>query len=81
MARLLQFNREEDHQLLRKQKRLVPKFPRLARQETIVTSLEENITNPKRFWRCFKKTALGKRSNARGCVRLKDKDGNILDGG
>ena len=32
-----------------------PKFPRLARQETIVTSLEENRTNPKRFWRCFKK--------------------------
>ena len=65
MVRLLQFNREEDHQLLRKQKRL-------ARQETIVTSLEENRTNPKRFWRCLDKNfALGKQSNAIGCVRQK----------
>ena len=81
MTRILKTNTEEDHRLLSEQKRLVRNSLRLARQETIVTSLEENRTNRKRFWRCRNKNfALGKRSNSKGCVRIKDQKGNILEG-
>ena len=81
MARITRTNREEDHQLLRDQKRLVRNSLRLARQDTIVTSLSENMTNPKRFWRCLSKNfALGKRSGTMGCVRIKDQTGNTLEG-
>ena len=81
MARITRTNREEDYQLLRDQKRLVRNSLRLARQDTIVTSLSENMTNPKRFWRCLSKNfALGKRSGTMGCVRIKDQTGNTLEG-
>ena len=58
MARILRTNNEGDHRLLRTQKRLVRNSLRIARQETIVTSLDENRTNPKRFWRCLNKTSV-----------------------
>ena len=81
MTRIVRTNTEADHQLLREQKRLVRNSLRIARQQTIVASLEENRTNPKRFWRCLNKNfALGKGSNSKGCERVKDQDGNILDG-
>ena len=72
MARIIKTNREEDHQLLRDQKRLVRNSLRSARQDTITTALDENRTNPKRFWRCLNKNfTLGKRSNTGGCVRIR----------
>ena len=81
MARIARTNNEEDHQLLRIQKRLVRNSLRIARQETVVTSLDENRTNPKRFWRCLNKNfGLGKRTKTTGCVRVKDHKGNILEG-
>ena len=50
-------------------------------QDTIISSLEENRTNPKRFWRCLNKNvALGKGSNSKVCMRVKDQNGNILEG-
>ena len=71
MTRIVKTNRDEDQQLLREQKRLVRSSLRSARQETITTSLEENRTNPKRFWRCLNNNfALGKRSDTTGCVRI-----------
>ena len=81
LVRLAKFNREEDQRLLRDQKRLVRNALKLARQETIVAGLEDNRTNPKRFWRCLNRNfALGKGSNAKGCLRVKDSQGNILEG-
>ena len=81
MVRILKLNREEDHQLLRDQKRLVRNALKSARQETVVACLEENRTNPKRFWRCLNRNfALGKGSNTKRCLRLKDHQGNILEG-
>ena len=81
LARILRTNMEEDHQLLRTQKRLVRNCLRLAWQETIITSLEENRTNPKRFCRSQNTNfGLGKRSNSKRCVRIRDRLGNILEG-
>ena len=69
MVRILKLNREEDHQLLQDQKRLVRNALKSARQETVVACLEENRTNPKRFWRCLNRNfALGKGSNTKGCL-------------
>ena len=80
MARILRTNNEGDHRLLRTQKRLVRNSLRIARQETIVTSLDENRTNPKRFWRCLNKNfGLCKRSTT-GCARVRDLGGTILEG-
>ena len=48
MKQIVNFNREEDHPLLHAQRRLVRNALKPARQETIITTLEENRTNPKR---------------------------------
>ena len=81
MRQILRINREEDHQLLHKQKGLVRNALKLASQETITTTLEENRTNPKRFWRCLNRNfALGKKSINKTCVRVKENDGNIIEG-
>ena len=81
MACILKHNRKEDHLRLREQKRLVRNALRLARQETIIASLDENRANPQRFWRCLNKNfALGRRSNSKSCVRIRAPNGNILEG-
>ena len=81
MARIARTKNEEGHQLLHIQKRLVRNSLRIARQETIVTSLDKNRTNPKRFWSCLNTNfGLGKRTKTTGCVWVKDQEGNILEG-
>ena len=81
MSRIKLTNREEDHYLLKQQKRLVRNSLKMARQETIIATLEENRTDPKRFWRCLNKNfALGKRSNTSSCVRIKDEEGKMVEG-
>ena len=49
MRQIVNFNREEDHPLLHAQRRLVRNALKPARQETIITTLEENRTNPKKI--------------------------------
>ena len=81
MCRILESNNEADHQLLKEHKRLVRNSLRAARQDTIVASLEENRTNPKRFWRCLNKNfSLGKGSSSKGCLRVKNGRGSIIEG-
>ena len=81
MLRIVKENNAEDHQLLQSYKRLVRNSLRRARQDTIVTTLEENRVNPKRFWRCLNKNfALGKKSSCRECVRIRNDEGKIIEG-
>ena len=81
MVEVLRFNREVDHQLLREQKRMVRNSLKRARQATILATLEDNRTNPKRFWRCLSRNfALGKRSGASSCARLKIEGGREIEG-
>ena len=77
----LKQDREEDFAKLREQKRLVRNSLRKARQEVIMTSLEENRSNSRKFWRCLNNNFfLGKKSKTQSCSRLCDAEGNIIEG-
>ena len=81
MVRIVKEDREEDHQLLRVYKRLVRTSLRKARQEAIITSLEENRVNPKRFWRILNKNfPMGKKSSGKECMRIRNDKGEIIEG-
>ena len=47
----------------------------------MLNDLEENRTNPKRFWRCLNKNfPLDRKTNSQSCTRIRDEDGKILEG-
>ena len=69
MTEILKHNREADHLLLREQKRLVRNTLTQARQISITATLDENRTNPKKFWRCLSDNfALEKKSGTKACA-------------
>ena len=71
MVRIGKEDRAEDHQLLCVYKRLVRTSLRKARQATIITSLEKNRVNPKRFRRILNKNLpMGKKSSGKECMRI-----------
>ena len=81
LMEIQRYNREADYDLLREQKRLVRNTLKRARQVSIMETLEENRTNPKRFWRCLNRSfALGKKSGTKSCARLKIPGGKIIEG-
>ena len=77
----LKSDKEEDFVKLREQKRLVRNSLRVARQEVIMSSLEENRSNSRKFWRCLNNNFfLCKKSNSQSCCRLRNSEGNIIEG-
>ena len=81
MVEILRHNRGADHLLLRNQKRLVRNTLKRARQATIIATLEENRTNPKRFWRCLNRNfSLGKRAGTKNCAKLRIPGDRIVEG-